>query len=52
MTPHTLTANNGVFDTGTSGQATPSHVTVTRAGTDPYHRALHTLMTGTITVGG
>jgi len=49
---HTATADAGTFDTGTlAAGATSSPITMTTAGTFPYHCAIHgSSMTGTLTV--
>jgi plastocyanin len=48
--PHTATADDGSFDTGTiSGGASASH-TFTTAGTFAYHCEVHPTMTGTVVV--
>ena len=48
---HTATADAGTFDTGTlAAGATSSPITMTTAGTFPYHCAIHSAMTGTLTV--
>jgi plastocyanin len=47
---HTVTSNNGVFDSGNiSANGTYSHQ-FTTAGTYPYHCTIHPSMTGTIIV--
>ena len=46
-TTHTLTANNGAFDTGDVGAGQDGRITVDRAGTFAYHCTIHTFMTGT-----
>jgi plastocyanin len=46
--PHTLTANNGAFDSGQVGSGQSSSFTVSSAGTFPFHCKLHPSMTGTI----
>ncbi len=50
--PHTATADGGAFNTGNlSAGATSSPITMTTAGTFPYHCAIHGFtMTGTLTV--
>jgi plastocyanin len=50
--PHTATADAGGFDTGTIGAgATSRAITMTTAGTFPYHCTIHGfMMTGTLTV--
>ncbi len=49
--PHTATADGGAFETGTivSG-ATSSPITMTTAGSFPYHCLFHGSMVGTLTV--
>lgn len=47
---HTLTADNGAFDTGDLGGGQRGSVTVDRAGTFPYHCTIHTFMHGTADV--
>ena len=49
-TTHTLTADNGAFNTGDLGGGRRGSVTVDRAGTYPYHCTIHTFMTGTARV--
>jgi plastocyanin len=49
-TTHTLTANNGAFDTGDVGGGQDGRITVDRAGTFAYHCTIHTFMTGTARV--
>ena len=50
--PHTATADGGGFDTGTiAAGATSNPITMTTAGTFPYHCAIHGVtMVGTLTV--
>ncbi len=50
MTPHTLTANDGAFDTGTIQPGQTRRVGLSKAGMYPYHCAFHAFMTGTIDV--
>jgi plastocyanin len=57
-TGHTVTANDGSFDSDTAGNNTPidagktfSHTFAT-AGTFAYHCKIHSSMTGTVTVTG
>ena len=49
-TTHTLTANNGAFDTGDVGGGQDGRITVNRPGTFAYHCTIHTFMTGTARV--
>lgn len=49
-TTHTFTADNGAFDTGDVGGGERGRVTIDRAGTYPYHCAIHPFMTGTARV--
>jgi plastocyanin len=49
-TTHTLTANNGAFDSGDVGGGQDGRITVDRAGTFAYHCTIHTFMTGTARV--
>ena len=49
-TTHTLTANNGAFNTGDLGSGRRGSVTVDRAGTYRYHCTIHPFMTGTARV--
>lgn len=48
MTAHTLTANDGAFDTGTVEPGQTRRVVMRRAGTYAYHCEFHAFMTGTI----
>jgi plastocyanin len=48
---HTVTADDGSFDSGTCGQGAKFFVTFNKAGSIPYHCTLHSQMVGTITVG-
>jgi plastocyanin len=50
MTQHTLTANNGAFDTGTIQPGQTKPILASKPGTYPYHCAFHAFMTGTIKV--
>jgi len=52
MTQHTLTANDGAFDTGTLQPGQTKRLTLRRPGTFPYHCQFHAFMTGTIRVIG
>jgi plastocyanin len=47
---HTVTADNGAFDSGNIAQGASWRFTATRAGTFPYHCTYHPLMHGTIIV--
>jgi len=47
---HTVTADNGAFDSGNIGQGASWTFTATKAGTFPYHCIYHPLMHGTIVV--
>jgi plastocyanin len=49
-TTHTLTADNGAFDTGDLDAGRRASVTVDRAGTFRYHCTIHPFMTGTARV--
>ncbi len=48
--PHTATARDGSFDTGTLKKSKSGEVTVTAAGTFEYFCKFHKNMTGQITV--
>ena len=48
--PHTATANDGSFGTGTLGQGQTGSHTFTSAGSFPYKCAIHPSMTATLTV--
>ena len=48
--PHTATADDGTFDTGTLEQGDSGSATFDEPGDFPYHCAIHPDMTGTITV--
>jgi len=48
--PHTLTADDGSFDTGRLNRGESAEITLTAAGSFPYKCAFHPNMTGTITV--
>lgn len=50
MTQHTLTANDGAFDTGTLQPGQARRLRLRRPGRFPYHCEFHAFMTGTITV--
>lgn len=47
---HTVTADDGSFDTGRLGRGASGAHTFTAAGTFAYHCAIHPSMTGTVTV--
>jgi plastocyanin len=48
---HTATQNSGSFDTGSlNSGSTSAPITMSAAGTFPYHCALHPAMVGTLTV--
>jgi plastocyanin len=47
---HTVTADNGTFDSGNIAQGASWRFTATKAGTFPYHCIYHPLMHGTIIV--
>lgn len=49
-TDHTVTADDGSFDSGAFGQGGTSSRTFTLSGTFPYHCDIHPEMTGTVTV--
>jgi plastocyanin len=49
-TQHTLTANNGAFDTGVLASGKHAVVTLNQAGTYRYHCNIHQNMTGTVVV--
>jgi plastocyanin len=49
-TTHTLTADNGAFDTGDLRGGQRGSVSLDRAGTYAYHCELHPFMTGTVRV--
>jgi plastocyanin len=48
--PHTLTADDGSFDTGRLNRGESAEITLTAAGSFPYNCTFHPAMTGTITV--
>ena len=48
--PHTATANDGSFDTGTLNKGKSGSHTFTKAGTFPYICSIHPSMKGTVTV--
>lgn len=49
--PHTLTADDGSFDTGRLNRGESAEIMLSAAGTFPYKCAFHPNMRGTITVG-
>ena len=49
-TPHTVTANNGAFDSGLINPGQTWTYTFTTPGTYAYHCSIHPWMTGTVTV--
>jgi plastocyanin len=50
--PHTSTADDGTWDSGTLQPGESFSFTFNQAGTYTYHCTIHPNMTGTITVGG
>ena len=50
--PHTLTADDGSFDTGEIEVAGTAEITLDEPGTYTFHCNIHTSMTGSITVEG
>ena len=48
--PHTLTAEDGSFDTGRLNRGESAEITLNAAGTFPFKCAFHPAMRGTITV--
>ena len=50
--PHTTTANDGAFDSGTLQPGQSYSFTFDKPGTYAYHCNIHPYMTGTITVSG
>lgn len=50
LTQHTLTADDGAFDTGTVQPGQTKRLTPRRLGKFPYHCDFHAFMTGTIAV--
>ncbi|MCL5073785.1 MAG: cupredoxin family copper-binding protein [Actinobacteria bacterium] len=48
--PHTVTSDNGLFDSKTFQPGDTFSFTFKQAGTFPYHCSIHTFMHGTITV--
>ena len=49
-TPHTVTADNGLFSTGDIAAGQVVTFRVTSKGTFPYHCAIHEFMHGSLTV--
>jgi plastocyanin len=49
-TPHTITADDNSFDTGSIAGGESATFTVTDVGTAKYHCGIHNYMTGTIQV--
>ncbi len=49
-TAHTITSDNGTFDSGNVGQNGSFSFTFTKAGTYNYHCAIHPSMTGQVVV--
>jgi plastocyanin len=52
QTTHTVTANNGAFNSGNLPPGQTFSQTFTTAGTYAYHCNIHPFMTGTVTVSG
>jgi plastocyanin len=50
-TPHTVTADDGSFDSGTLQPGESYSHTFQSAGMVPYHCSIHPSMTGSVTVG-
>ena len=50
-TAHTVTADDGSFDSGSLAQGATFSQTFDTPGTYTYHCAIHSSMTGTVTVG-
>jgi plastocyanin len=50
--PHTLTADNGQFDTGDLDRGDRDTITIERTGRVRYHCEIHDYMRGTIEVDG
>jgi plastocyanin len=50
IAPHTATANDGSFDTGSLSKGKSGSVTFSKAGTFPYICSIHPSMKGTVTV--
>jgi plastocyanin len=51
-TAHTLTADNGAFDSGTIGAGQTRDLVISKPGTYTFHCLFHAFMTGTIKVVG
>ena len=49
-TAHTVTADDHSFDSGTIAAGSSQQVTLTKAGTFPFHCSIHNFMTGVIQV--
>jgi plastocyanin len=49
-TTHTATADGGAFDTGDVDPGVSKTITLSKAGTYPYHCTIHSFMKGTIVV--
>ena len=49
-TTHTATADGGAFDTGDLDPGASKTITLSKAGTYPYHCQIHSFMKGTIVV--
>jgi len=47
---HTVTANDGSFDSGTIQRNATFNFTFSKAGTFAYHCSIHPTMTATVTV--
>ena len=47
---HTVTADDKAFDTGKIAGGTSTTIKIAKAGTYPFHCAIHNNMTGTIIV--
>ena len=48
--PHTVTSDDGLFDTGQLSPGQSAQLTFAGAGTYPYHCAIHPSMKGVLTV--
>ncbi len=48
--PHSVTSDNGAFDTGTFSPGSGRNVTFSKSGTYTYHCSIHTAMKGTVIV--